>query len=83
MQVELMKPILTAPGTNRLNLKCDDLLSTSAFNSNLCRYAEAAVAATVLEDEMARSTAVADNLRAELTAAIAAASSVFDVNAGG
>ena len=33
-----MKPNLKPPGTKRLNLKCDILLSTSAFNFNLRRY---------------------------------------------
>jgi hypothetical protein len=34
-----MKPTLKAPGTKRLKLKCDMLLSTSAFKFNLRRYA--------------------------------------------
>ena len=33
-----MKPRLKPPGTKRLKLKCDILLSTSAFKSNLRRY---------------------------------------------
>jgi hypothetical protein len=33
-----MKPKLKAPGTERLKLKCDILLSTPAFKFNLCRY---------------------------------------------
>jgi hypothetical protein len=33
-----MKPKLKAPGTKRLKLKCDVLLSTSAVNFNLRRY---------------------------------------------
>jgi len=33
-----MKPMLKAPGTNRLRLKCDILLSTSAFKFKLRRY---------------------------------------------
>ena len=33
-----MKPKLKPPGTKRLKLKCDILLSTSAFNFNLRRY---------------------------------------------
>jgi hypothetical protein len=37
-----MKLKLKAPGTKRLKLKCDVLLSTSAFKSNLHRYTLAA-----------------------------------------
>ena len=33
-----MKPKLKPPGIERLKLKCDILLSTSAFNINLRRY---------------------------------------------
>jgi len=33
-----MKPKLKPPGTKRLQLKCDVLLSTSAFKFNLRRY---------------------------------------------
>jgi hypothetical protein len=33
-----MKPRLKRPGTMRLKLKCDILLSTSAFKFNLRRY---------------------------------------------
>jgi len=33
-----MKPKLKAPGTKRLNLKYDELLSSFAFNCNLLRY---------------------------------------------
>jgi len=33
-----MKPVLNAPGTNRLKLNCDILLSTFAFNFNSCHY---------------------------------------------
>ena len=38
VQVDPMKPKLKPPGTNRLKLKCDILLSTSAFKVNLRRY---------------------------------------------
>ena len=38
MQVDPMKPKLKPPGTKRLRLKCDILLSTSAFKFNLRRY---------------------------------------------
>jgi len=33
-----MKPTLKAPGSTRLNLKCDDPLSNFAFKFNLRRY---------------------------------------------
>jgi hypothetical protein len=38
VQVDPMKPELKPPGTKRLKLKCDILLSTSAFKFNLRRY---------------------------------------------
>ena len=40
MQVEPMNPVLKAPGTKRLKLEYDKLLSNVAFNFNLCRYAK-------------------------------------------
>ena len=33
-----MKPMSKPPGTKRLKLKCDELLSSFAFNFNLRRY---------------------------------------------
>ena len=41
VQVEPMKPTLKVPGTKRLNLKYDELLSSFAFNFNLRRYIKA------------------------------------------
>jgi len=38
VQVDPIKPTLKAPGTNLLTLKCDEPLSTFAFNFNLRRY---------------------------------------------
>ena len=38
VQVDPMKPKLKPPGTKRLKLNCDVLLSTSAFKFNLRRY---------------------------------------------
>ena len=38
VQVDPIKPKLKAPGTKRFKLKCDTLLSTSAFKFNLRRY---------------------------------------------
>jgi len=40
VQVDPMNPTLKAPGSERLKLKCDDLLSNFAFNFNLRRYSE-------------------------------------------
>jgi hypothetical protein len=42
MQVEPMKPKLKPPGTQRLKLRSDILLSTSAFKFNLRRYIKGA-----------------------------------------
>jgi len=38
VQVDPIKPLLNTPGTKRLKLKCDVLLSTAAFKFNLRRY---------------------------------------------
>ena len=38
VQVDPMKPKMTPPGTKRLKLKCDTLLSPSAFKFDLRRY---------------------------------------------
>ena len=40
MQVGPIKPTLKAPGTTRLKLKCDKLLSSFPFNFNLRRCSE-------------------------------------------
>jgi len=37
-RLTLSKPALKAPGTNRLKLKCDKLLSRFGFNVNMRRY---------------------------------------------
>jgi hypothetical protein len=44
VQVDPMNPKLKPPGTKRLKLKCDILLSTSGFKLNLRRYKEVDVA---------------------------------------
>ena len=41
MQVDPVKPKLKPPGSKRLKLKCDVLLSNAAFKFNLRRYAKA------------------------------------------
>jgi hypothetical protein len=38
VQIDPIKPTLKPPGTKRLKLKCDILLSSSAFKSNLHHY---------------------------------------------
>jgi len=38
VQVDLIIPMLKPPGTKVLKLKCDTLVSTSAFKFNLRRY---------------------------------------------
>jgi hypothetical protein len=38
VHVDPIKPNLKPPGTKRLKLKCDTLLSTAAFTFNLRRY---------------------------------------------
>jgi len=38
VQVGPLKPTLKEPGSKRLKLKCDELLSSFAFNFNLRRY---------------------------------------------
>ena len=38
MQVDPIKPTLTAPGTHLFTLKCDEPLSTFAFKFNSRRY---------------------------------------------
>ena len=38
MQVDSIKPKLKPPGTKRLKLKCDTMVSTAAFKFNLRRY---------------------------------------------
>ena len=43
MQVSPIKPTLKAPGTKRLKLNNDKLLSNFAFKFNLRRYIEAAL----------------------------------------
>jgi len=64
-----MKPKLKAPGTKRLKLKCDILLSTSAFKFNLRRYPKSPAAAVfrvlVAEDSRANQMAISRLLRAQ------------------
>ena len=38
VQLDPIEPTLKAPGTKRLKLKCDELLSSFASNINLRRY---------------------------------------------
>jgi len=41
VQVDPIKPTLKAPGSERLKLKCDEVLSSVAFNFSLRRYSKA------------------------------------------
>jgi len=41
VQIDPIKPTLKPPGTERLKLECDILLSTFAFKFNLRRYNKA------------------------------------------
>jgi hypothetical protein len=43
VHVDPIRPKLKPPGTQRLKLNCDVLLSTSAFEFNLRRYMKVAV----------------------------------------
>jgi hypothetical protein len=43
VQVDTIKPTFKEPGTTRLKLKCDKLLSSFAFSFNLRRYTVLAV----------------------------------------
>jgi len=52
VQVDPIKTTLTAPGTERLKLECDEPLSNFAFNFNLRRYNK------VLTDKQRRRAAV-------------------------
>ena len=51
VQVDPSKPTLTAPGTKRLKLKCDEPLSNFAFKCNLRHY--------ILDDRAAAAEEVA------------------------
>ena len=51
MQVDPIKPTLKAPGTKRLNLKCDELLSSFAFEFNLRRYIKADLTALMTDSQ--------------------------------
>jgi hypothetical protein len=48
MLVDPIKHKLKPPGTKRLKLNCDILLSTSAFKFNLRRYIQVAYADTLI-----------------------------------
>ena len=54
VQVNPTKPKFKLPGTKRLKLKCDILLSTSAFKFNLRRYDMPVIAltASIAKDEL-------------------------------
>jgi len=49
VQLDPIRPLLKVPGTKRLTLNCDVLLSTSAFKFNLRRYIEDIDSLTLME----------------------------------
>ena len=53
-----IKPTLTAPGTKRLTLKCDILLSTSAFKFNSRRYTVVTNRTFAVEDIIASAVGI-------------------------
>jgi hypothetical protein len=55
-----MKPKLKPPGTKRLELKCDILLSTSAFKFNSRRYTKVAKKGDKKGDKKAKAVEVAE-----------------------
>ena len=62
MQVDPIKPTLKAPGTKPLTLKCDKLISNSAFNFNLLRYTVGNAAVRRLVEERGWSAAGPPNM---------------------
>ena len=50
MYIDPIKPTLTAPGTKRLNPKCDEPLSNIAFKCNLRRYIKDPDSGKMVED---------------------------------
>jgi hypothetical protein len=57
-----MKPVLKAPGTERMNLKCDGLLSNFAFKFNLCRFGTEPVRNTPRRDSLVKLQEAVDEL---------------------
>jgi hypothetical protein len=84
MQVDPIKHTLNAPGTTRLKVKCDELVSSFAFKFKLRRYTEAAkMASTVARESKERAQQVeANRQRLARTAAEAGPghSSPFQLN---
>jgi len=78
VQVDPIKPTLKPPGTERLKLNCEILLSTSDFKFNLRRYTKEAAAAAISERDAAASAKdAAEKGGAEATAAGACTRSLF------
>ena len=76
MKVDPMKPT-NAPGSKRLKLRYDELLSSFAFNFNLRRYTEAKTEvaearAALAEKQLAAHVAEQEAAEAERTAVLAA-----------
>jgi hypothetical protein len=70
VQVDPIKPTLKAPGTKRLKLKFEKVLSNFAFKFNLRRYTKvnALAAAETADGERASANAAVTALRRELEA---------------
>ncbi len=58
MQVHPINPTLKLTGTKRLKLKCDILLSTSAFKFNLRRYTVVTNRTFAVEDIIASAVGI-------------------------
>jgi hypothetical protein len=60
VQVDPMKPKLNPPGTKRLKLNCDTLLSSYAFKVDLRRYIEESGDATRVDLKACKAKATAE-----------------------
>ena len=73
MQDEPMKPVLKAPGTMLLKLRCDGPLPIFAFNLNMRQYSQAVTAAEDRVADLKRQLAAAEESGAAAAARAAAA----------
>jgi len=81
VQVDPIKPKLKPPGTNCLTLKCDKLLSTSAFKFNLRRYNLASRASPVRSRAAALAHAVKQQQRSQAASSSTSASAAASLGA--
>jgi len=68
VQVDPIKPMLKAPGMERLKLKYDVMLSSFAFNSNLRRYSMDDIIADVSVSHLCDGTKEVYNLTGQIQA---------------